>query len=114
MAIDLKNVRPEDVAELLTKGIGSNFEELIYQELRAQAEATARKVAKEIADRLAGQVQSAYVDPTSMSFRMDFNFNMVDMAAAPVGEVIGANGVPLVSWNCDTQKLIGKKLFAAK
>lgn len=111
--MDFKNMRPEDMAELVTKGIGSSFEELIYQELRAQAEVTARKVAKEIADRLAAQVKSAYLDPT-MSFRMDFDFNMISMDSNPVGEVIGANGVPLVSWACDTQKLIGKKLFAAK
>lgn len=112
--MDLKNMRPEDMAALVTKGIGSNFEELIYQELRAQAEVTARKVAKEIADRLAGEVRAAYVDPLSMSLRMDFNFNMADMNAVPVGEVVGAHGVPLVSWNCNSEDLIGKKLFAAK
>lgn len=112
--MDLKNMRPEDVVEIVTKGIGSDLEELIYQELREQAENTARKVAKEIADRLACQVQSAFMDPMSMTYRIDLNFNMIDMNSTPVAEVIGNRDAAMVAWKCNATELIGKKLFASK
>lgn len=110
----LEDMKPEDVANLVTKGIGSDFEEMIYATLKAQAEETARKVAKEIADRLAGQVV-AVRSPMDLQLKVDMRFNMVDMNTDAAGEVVAVqNGVPVIAWKGDPSKLEGKKLFVAK
>jgi hypothetical protein len=109
----LENMTAEDVANLATKGIGTEFQELIYKQLKAQAELVARQVARQIADRLASQV-TAMRTPLSDQLRVDLNFNMIDMAGIPAGEIIDVqNGVPLVAWSGNPKDLKGKKLFVA-
>lgn len=103
--------KPVARPEIMTKGIGSDFENLIYTELKAQAEAVAKKVAKEIADRLAAQV-TGY---RAFQNRIDLHFNMLSMDSDPVGHVVDSrDGIPVVAWNGDTRDLVGKKIFIAK
>jgi hypothetical protein len=110
----LQDMMPEDIAAIVTKGIGSDFENLIYTELKAQAEAVAKKVAKEIADRLAAQV-TGYRASDTFQNRIDLHFNMLSMDSDPVGHVVDSrDGIPVVAWNGDTRDLVGKKIFIAK
>ena len=108
----LQDMMPEDIAKLVKNGIGSQLEDMIYKELRAQAEATTRKVAKEIAERLSAQVRS-YKSAVDFATRIDLTFNLVDAdTAKAVGTVVDVrDGVPVVAWAPDSAPVKGAKIF---
>lgn len=109
----MTNMRPEDIAAIVMKGIGSDFEELIYAELKAQAEVTARKVAKEIADRISANVVG-YRSDADFQNRIDLQFKMIDTDSEPVGEIVDVkHGIPIVVWKSDAHDFVGKKIFIA-
>ena len=108
----LQDMTPDNLAKLVKDGIGSKLEDLIYEELRSQAEATARKVAKEIAERLSAQVHS-YKNASDFTTRIDLEFNLIDPNnATPAGTVIDIrDGYPVVAWG-NTRLAVGTKIFA--
>lgn len=111
----MQNMELNDVAKLIRDGIASNLEDLIYAELKAQAETTVRKVAKEIAERVSANITS-YQRADDLQTRVDLNFNLVDESATPIGTIVSVyNGVPTVSWSLDSnlQQLVGKSIFSA-
>jgi predicted DNA binding protein len=108
----LQDMTPDDITKLVKNGIGSQLEDLIYAELKVQAEATARKVAKEIADRLAAQV-NCYKSTMDFTTRVDLTFNMADENSNAIGRVVEVrDGVPVVAWSSDLRDLAGKVIFS--
>jgi hypothetical protein len=109
--MNLSNMRTEDVAALIKQGIGDNFERELYKYFIQEAEAIARKTAKELASRISANVSAARSD-ANYELRVDMNFTMASERAAIVGSVVDVkNGVPLVAWSGNTAELVGKKVF---
>ena len=56
MSLDLNNLSVDDLAGLITNGVGNTLEDVLYQDFKAQAEVAARRAAKELAERVSAQI----------------------------------------------------------
>ncbi len=112
MTFKLRDMTHDDIRELVRNGVGTKLEDMIYEELKVQAESTARKVAKEIAERLSMTVET-YRSAADFQTRIDLNFTMSSEPGHPIGKIVAVkNGTPVVAWQAENyESLVGKKIF---